>query len=188
MDTGRHLCLCNHLIVYAFIFGTPLAFKRVNQNDKEAGMSNKLKKIKARNKNKKQPEKTMLEIERVIVTTEAGTFIGEPRSESGWMTLESYSLNGRMPLEAALQKSCCGETGEVFVKPFDGRYQTLSDDDLRKMIGKIESIFARAGVQVGISPEVPLWMQAEYLENTLDFEIDPPCGCKSSLRERAITA
>jgi hypothetical protein len=150
-------------------------------------MSNKLKKIKVKKK-KNESAKTESEHERVFVTTVAGTFVGEQRSESGWMTLESFSLNGRIPLEAAVQKSCCGETGEVFVKPFDGRYRGLSDDDLRKMIGKIESIFAKAGVQMRTLSEVPLWMQAEYLKNTLDFEIDPPCGCKSSLREMIKTA
>jgi len=153
-------------------------------------MSCRWKKKQARRKKKKQ--KLSLDKgagEMVRITSDAGTFIGRKRSESGWMNLEGYTMkSAKHTPDMVMQQSCCAVTGEIFVKLLDGRFKGLPDEQLREIIARIQKIFASAGGMVGTNPTLPLWLQAEYLDNALDFELDPPCGCPSTLKEKIKTA
>ena len=147
-------------------------------------MSSRLKKRKARwKKRRDKPTRARPGCDRLNTDIEAGSFIGR-RPQSGWMTFESYERQAGLPAKDPVQQSSCDQTGEMFIRPIEGRYQNLSDDDLHLIIGKIEGIFERAGVPMHTSSRMPLWMRAEYLENMLDFEMNPPCGCESELAKK----
>ncbi|MBW1809968.1 MAG: hypothetical protein JRJ19_16975 [Deltaproteobacteria bacterium] len=151
-------------------------------------MSNRLKKIKRKEK-KKRVKGEPVDSKQINVQTDAGTFIGRQRSDSGWMTLEGFSMNsGKGSLDQAVQQSACEVSGEVFVKPITGHYKDQPEDKLRQMVAEIKDVFDSFGVPAIVSPGMPLWLQAEFLSNLLDFEMEPPCGCPSSLKGVVSTA
>jgi 2'-5' RNA ligase len=148
-------------------------------------MSNRFKKIKRKKKRDKM-EIGKADSKPVSVQTGAGTFIGQQRSDSGWMTLEGFSMNpGQGSLDQAVQQSACEVSGEVFVKPITGHYKDQPEETLRQMVAEIKEVFDSFGVPAVVSPGMPLWLQAEFLSNLLDFEMQPPCGCPSGLKSVA---
>jgi len=84
--------------------------------------------------------------------------------------------------KCALQKSACEVTGEVFVRPITGRFKDIPEERVQQKVEEIRLIFKNAGHPLSLNPCQPLWIQAEYLENILDFELNPPCGCSSDIR------
>ena len=76
-----------------------------------------------------------------------------------------------------LQKSTCPVTKEVFVKLIVGKHKDTPVKEIKIIISELREIFRKANHHVYTSCEQPLWMKAEYLENVLDFELHPPCGC-----------
>lgn len=110
---------------------------------------------------------------------------GEPK----WMTLGKFSsLNEHGELSMAVQQSCCKVSGEVFVRAITGRFKDLPSGQLAKMVDELLQVFVRAGYPPELDPGQPLWMQAEFLDNLMEFELDPPCGCESELRQVIRTA
>jgi len=114
----------------------------------------------------------------VEVTTWAGTFKGRSRGRTGWMVLESYLLRPEVAPGQAMHTCGCPETGETYVKPYDGRYRHLSEAEQRSRLAELERAIRDLGGSAGPALRAePLWMQLEFLENVLDFELNPPCGC-----------
>ena len=89
--------------------------------------------------------------------------------------------NGRA---TELHKSSCAKTGEIYVRPITGRFRGMSNSQLLKIIAGIKMTIFKAGGMVGTDETQPLWQQAEYLDNIMDFELNPPCGCPSKLRKK----
>jgi hypothetical protein len=105
------------------------------------------------------------------------------------MTLGRFSsLSEQGEWSLAVQQSCCEVTGEVFVRPITGRFKGLSGEQLTEKVDELVQVFVRAGFPPVMDPGQPLWMQAEFLDNLMDFELNPPCGCESELRRIIKTA
>ena len=94
------------------------------------------------------------------------------------MVLSSYELRPEVAPDQALHACGCPESGETYVKPYDGRHRHLGQAEQRARLAELEKIFRDLGGVSGPSlPGRPLWLQLEFLENVLDFELNPPCGC-----------
>jgi hypothetical protein len=74
----------------------------------------------------------------------------------------------------------CTIHGTLFVRPIMGSYKKLSNMELSTMINNSSEQLEQLGVPLEIDPFAPLWMQAEHLESSLEYELNPPCGCKSA--------
>ena len=112
----------------------------------------------------------------------------KPRKRK-WMTLEEFRREyeqGRVGPEC--QSSGCKTTGEVYVRPITGRFKHKSEEELRRIVDDICQVFIRAGHPPVLDPKVPLWSQAEFLDNMLEFEMNPPCGCESEIKDVIKTA
>lgn len=115
---------------------------------------------------------------RVEVQTFAGTFSGRQRG-GGWLELSSYEIDPRLPPDQALQASRCPHKGEVLFKPIEGRYRGCSERQLAQQVAEAEARLAELGAGAKVTTrESPLWLQLEFLENVIGFELDPPCGCE----------
>jgi hypothetical protein len=113
----------------------------------------------------------------VEVNTYAGTFIGRARGR-GWLELVSYEADPNLPVEQVLQVSRCPDRGETFVKPIEGRYRDRAEAELVERVAaaerRLEGMGSDPSAQVR---ETPLWLRLEFLQNVIDFELHPPCGC-----------
>jgi hypothetical protein len=101
-----------------------------------------------------------------------------------WMTMDEFRRKyeqGRVGPK--FQRSGCQTTGEMFVRPITGRFKNKSEEELRQIVDDICQIFIRAGHPPVLDPEAPLWTQAEFLDNMLEFEMNPPCGCESEIKD-----
>ena len=93
----------------------------------------------------------------------------------GWVPLTTWSRHHRRPGQQAQMCSCLA-TGQTWVKLLVGRYRDREEEDLEARLALLEGLLMR----LGGSPtrgEGPLWMQVEILENALEFDLRPPCGC-----------
>ena len=145
-------------------------------------MSNRLKKIK-RKKKKTAPIAPIRIIEELFTEeTIFGIYTGTKRGDRGWMVLHDYIENpGPKILDPMVHTAFCKATGELYAKPFSGRYMESSDSVLKEFIEDMEKyIFSQKGMSYHyLDPETPLWFIAEDLELTLEYETWPPCGCPS---------
>ncbi len=142
-------------------------------------MSNRLKKRKPH-----KPRQRVKEGRLVEVTTYAGRFSGRARGKNGWLELQSYEINPDMPPDQVMQRTACPDTGQSFAKPFEGHYRHLSEDELKERLETVEEFIRQMG---GFTPPdmgQPLWLRVEFLENVIDFELNPPCGCLSRVEKR----
>jgi len=101
-----------------------------------------------------------------------------------WMTMAEFRRQyeqGQVGPE--FQQSGCQTTGEVFVRPITGRFKNKSEEELRRIVDDICQVFIRAGHPPVLDPNQPLWSQAEFLDNMLEFEMNPPCGCESEIKD-----
>jgi hypothetical protein len=108
----------------------------------------------------------------------------KPKKNQGWMTWEVFCREyekGRVGPN--IQKSGCKQTGEVYVRPVTGRFRNQPEEKLQRMVEELCQIFAATGQPPAMDTDEPLWMQAEFLDNMLDFELNPPCGCPSELKK-----
>ena len=87
-----------------------------------------------------------------------------------------------------IQRSGCKATGEMFVRSITGRFRNEPEEKLRQMVDELCQVFIRAGHPPVLDPREPLWAQAEFLDNMLEFELNPPCGCPSELKNVIKTA
>ena len=113
----------------------------------------------------------------------------KPKKKRGWMTWEEFRREyeqGRVGPE--FQRSGCQTTGEVYVRPMTGRFKNKSEEELRQMVDDLCQVFIRAGHPPVLDPKAPLWTQAEFLDNMLEFEMNPPCGCDSEIKDVIKTA
>ena len=100
---------------------------------------------------------------------------------NGWTKLEDFLAQDQENWSCALQKSACEVTGEIFVRKITGRYQDVPKDQLQQIVDETRQLFQDNEELPMIDKTQPLWVQAEFLENILDFETTPPCGCASTL-------
>jgi len=116
----------------------------------------------------------------VTVETECGFFIGEMRGDDGWMILHSMKLKEGVGARMAVQQCMCPEHGEMFTRPFDHRYRMVSEADLEHM--RTATMLRLTELNDGIEPFIelngPMWLEVEFIENVLIFELRPPCGCR----------
>ena len=106
-----------------------------------------------------------------------------------WMSLESFSTKEESGEGGiAMQQSSCQVSGEVFVRPITGRFRGLPVKQLRKMFDEMLGAFSRVGHTPIMETSQPMWMKVEFLDNMMDFELNPPCGCKSELRRKMRSA
>ena len=139
-------------------------------------MSNRLKRRKAK-KNKKQQKSGSASC--IHVETPAGSFLGEPRGSDGWMVLQGYQVNPNIPPEQVMQQCGCPDSGETYTKPFEHKYMAWPKHNLLQLR---EELFAQltelnGGVEPLIMVRGPLWLEVEFIENILSFELRPPRGC-----------
>ncbi len=126
---------------------------------------------------------------RLKVETAAGILYGCARGKRGWMTLDEVRLAPGADLNQLAHVTSCPKTDEVYVKPLDGRYQGLAPAEQQQLRTELENNLRRLGGTVMIdSGAWPLWKQLEYLENVIDYEVDPPCGCPASAEARRLLA
>lgn len=80
---------------------------------------------------------------------------------------------------ANIQRSGCKTTGDIYIRVMTEKYKDLPEKELKeKVVHVVETIAKATGEPPVLDPTVPLWIQAEFCENMLDFELHPPCGCK----------
>ncbi|MDY0003389.1 MAG: hypothetical protein RBU30_18970 [Polyangia bacterium] len=106
---------------------------------------------------------------------ESGFGLCFPAGEQGWVPLETWQRVHRRPGQQA-QLCICLATGQTWVKLLAGRYRDREQEDLRARLALLEGIMVR----LGGSPATghgPLWLEVEMLENALEFDLRPPCGC-----------
>ncbi len=112
----------------------------------------------------------------------------KPRKKS-WMTWDEFRReyeNARVAPD--VQQSGCRATGEVYFRPITGRFKRKPEEELRQIVEDLLQVFVRAGHPPMMDPRTPLWLQAEFLDNMLEFEMNPPCGCPSELKDVIKTA
>lgn len=114
----------------------------------------------------------------IHINTYAGTFRGRPRGRGGWIVLDSYEINPGVPPEQVMQTCGCPDSGEIYSKPFQGLYRDWSEPALRERIAQAQDFIRQMGGTCGFATNIPTWLQLEMLENIIDFELNPPCGCK----------
>lgn len=115
----------------------------------------------------------------VKIETFAGWFIGEVRGNGWLVNIKDYEVDPETPPDQIMQRSVCPDTGEAFIKPFDGRYRDLSDEEQEECLKVMrEMVDTLSGRSIPDNEFVPVWVQAEFLENVVDFELHPPCGCE----------
>lgn len=95
--------------------------------------------------------------------------------EQGWAPLATWARLHRRPGQQAQLCSCLA-TGQTWVKLLVGRYRDRDEEDLRARLAVLEGLVMRLGGSSGRG-EGPLWLQVELLENALEFDLRPPCGC-----------
>lgn len=123
------------------------------------------------------------------VETAAGTLYGRARGKRGWMTLDEVRLAPGADLNQVAHVTSCPASDEVYVKPLDGRYRDLPPAEQQQLRTQLENSLRRLGGTVIMGSNVfPLWKQLEYLENVIDYEVDPPCGCPASAEARRLLA
>ena len=106
-----------------------------------------------------------------------------------WTSLESFTAQvGSGEGGGAVQQSSCQTSGDVFIRPITGRFKGLPAKRLRKMYDELLEAFSQAGHRPTMDTSQPMWMKVEFLDNMMDFELNPPCGCESELRRRTGTA
>jgi hypothetical protein len=142
-------------------------------------MSNRFKKIKKSRMSKKPADENIVQVK-----TRAGLFVGSPAGEQGWLKLMSYQLKPGFPQHLAMQQSGCPVSGEVFVKPIEGRYADRPQAENEQRLAELQAFVRSQGGMIGGDDSLPLWARLEFLENTLDFEMEPPCGCPGLLQKR----
>lgn len=111
------------------------------------------------------------------------------RKQRGWMTWDEFGREYEKDRERPdVQQSGCQATGEVYVRAITGRFKNKPEEELRQMVDDLRQVFVRAGYPPVVNAKTPLWLQAEFLDNMLEFEMNPPCGCPSELKEIIKTA
>ncbi len=114
------------------------------------------------------------------VETPAGSFLGEPRGTDGWMVLEACDVNPDIPQEQVMQQCGCPDTGETYVRPFEQRYLGWPEHTLLQLREELLQQLAElnGGEEPPLMMRGPLWLEVEFVENVLNFELRPPCGCQ----------
>ena len=139
-------------------------------------MSNKLKRRKAQ---KRRIRAQSQGAKGIHVKTYGGSFMGRPVGDKGWMILEMFTLRPGIRHYEAMHVTSCHTTGETFVKPFLGEYRLLDDQEVDLLLKKKEEEFKALGGEVLVdSNTMPNWLKLEHLQATIDYELDPPCGCE----------
>lgn len=104
--------------------------------------------------------------------------------KKGWMSWDEfrreYEKDRKKP---DVQQSGCRVTGEVYLRPITGRFKDRSEEELQRMVDDLLQVFIRAGHPPEMDARTPLWLQAEFLDNMLEFEMNPPCGCESEIKD-----
>lgn len=100
--------------------------------------------------------------------------MGEWQTEEEFLKLADITENGKM----SIQRSGCHKTGVAYVRILTGCLKDLPAGQLQAKIDNVSRMMVVAtGREPMLDPHEPLWIQAEFLENLLDFERNPPCGC-----------
>jgi hypothetical protein len=93
------------------------------------------------------------------------------------VTLEAYERNPALR-KRPVQASQCGVSGEVFVKAIVGRHRHRNEEELTQRLVRLQVMIQQIGGDPPHMPvTTPLWYQAEFLENLIEFDLNPPCGC-----------
>lgn len=95
------------------------------------------------------------------------------------MSQEEYERRGGNVGSGRVHLTACQRTGEVFVRPLDGRFRGLPRGELRDRLADLQRTLVAMGGMPLLEPAMPMHQQLEYLENILEFEVTLPCGCGS---------
>ena len=97
--------------------------------------------------------------------------------EVAWMDLQTFARRRwHLPFEY-LQHAVCERRGQHWVRPIVGRYRDRRKEHNDKRIRELLDELRRVGGCVVVERSVASWRLAEWLENALEFELRPPCGC-----------
>ena len=64
----------------------------------------------------------------------------------------------------------------------DERFRGLPRRELKARLAETQQILSAMGGLVPLDPSLPIHQRLEFLDNVLDFEISPPCGCGRARR------
>lgn len=98
-----------------------------------------------------------------------------PEDDQGWMAHDDWEKHGRA--REQVQMSTCPKTGVTWVKPLVGRHEGEDEEALRERFALLTEMTQLLGKGPSFFGGGPLAFQVEFLENVLEFELRPPCGC-----------
>lgn len=101
-----------------------------------------------------------------------------PAGTSSWMTLQEYDSRLGELEDREVQMNICERTAEPYIKLLDGRHRDRPPGELAV---RIRSQLRLADSLSCLPPPpdatVSLPLALEILENVIDFNLHPPCGC-----------
>ena len=92
---------------------------------------------------------------------------------STWKREEELTEEERL---GVLHLCPCLHTGQVFAKPITGAYAKEPTSEVELRLGVLIHQLLSIGVPM-LDLDMELIYKVEFLENLLEFELDPPCGC-----------
>ncbi len=100
----------------------------------------------------------------------------------GWILEDEYDNLPDSIRRKDWQMCRCPKSGKFWYKRIVGRYRDLDDAELRPRRDQVaayyESLPNREGPAVRVGDDGPLWSELEFIENVMEFELRPPCGCE----------
>ena len=103
-----------------------------------------------------------------------GRSLARPAS---WMSLEAFEECADEVYYEHLQATHCRVGHGRFVKPIVGVHRGLSRGVLENRLQGLRCLLFEYGGEVEVDHRMPLWWSVEWLENVVEYELAPPCGC-----------
>jgi hypothetical protein len=112
----------------------------------------------------------------------AGVGIRFSEGPQGWILEDEYDNLPDSIRRKDWQMCRCPKSGKFWYKRIVGRYRELDDAELRPRRDQVaayyESLPNREGPAVRVGDDGPQWYELEFIENVMEFELRPPCGCE----------
>lgn len=108
-----------------------------------------------------------------------------PRIDSTWLPWTVYRGLCDPDQRGPLQSTVCIRTGAVWVKPLTGRCHALPAAELLERRTALAHRIEALGGSCTFPDGGDLAMTVEYLENVLEWELRPACGCEPAHSEVA---
>jgi hypothetical protein len=94
------------------------------------------------------------------------------------MGLEEFEALGERADEQEYQVNICDQTFEPFVRFLVGRHRGKPEIKLLMLLRDQLQLAESLGCLPPMpDPSTPLWATVEIIENIVEFNLVPPCGC-----------